>query len=53
MEVARRGKGLRGRKREISWLEELRDEEIVRREKKGRATRRERGLMASRAASRK
>ena len=38
---------------EISWLEELRAEEIMRCKQEDRATHRDRGLAARRAASRK
>ena len=52
-ERARRGKGPHDSRRDISRLEELRDEEIARRKKRSRVTHRERDLVARRAASRK
>ena len=52
-ESARRGRGPHNSRRHISRLEELRDEEIARREHRIRATHRERDLAARRAASRK
>ena len=52
-ESARRGKGPHGSRRDISRLEELRDEEIARHKQRSRATRRERDLAARRARSRK
>ena len=53
IESAQRGKGPHDSRRDISWLEELQDEEITRREQRSCATHRERDLVARRAASRK
>ena len=52
-ESARRGKGLHDNRKDISQLEELRDEEIAQREQRSHMMRRERDLVARRAASRK